>query len=116
MHKHDDPRNYVGDIVEAEETDEGLGIIGKFDLDTEQGKSAYRNTKGRRVGGLTIGYAVRNANKTAAGNELTDLELIEVSVVARGANDRALVDSVKSAAGTPTAPIRSRLASAAAER
>ena len=46
---------------------------GRFDLDTEFGKSAYRNTKGRRVSGLSIGYAIRNSTKTAAGNELTDL-------------------------------------------
>ena len=77
-HKADDPRNYVGDVVEATETDDGLAIKGRFDLDTEFGKSAYRNTKGRRVSGLSIGYAIRNSTKTAAGNELTDLELIEV--------------------------------------
>ena len=39
----------------------------------EFGKSAYRNTKGRRVSGLSTGYAIRNSTKTAAGNELTDL-------------------------------------------
>ena len=87
-HKSDDPRNYVGDVVEATETDDGLAIKGRFDLDTEFGKSAYRNTKGRRVSGLSIGYAIRNSTKTAAGNELTDLELIEVPIVAREANDR----------------------------
>ena len=42
-------RNYVGDVVEATETDDGLAIEGRFDLDTEFAKSAYRNTKGRRV-------------------------------------------------------------------
>ena len=73
MHKADDPRSYVGDVVEATETDEGLAIKGRFDLGTEFGKSAYRNTKGRRVSGLNIGYAIRNSTKTAAGNELTDL-------------------------------------------
>ena len=73
MHKADDPRCYVGDVVEATETDDGLAIKGRFDLDTEFGKSAYRNTKGRRVSGLSIGYAIRNSTKTAAGNELTDL-------------------------------------------
>ena len=71
--KRDDPRCYVGDVVEATETDDGLAIKGRFDLDTEFGKSAYRNTKGRRVSGLSIGYAIRNSTKTAAGNELTDL-------------------------------------------
>ena len=52
MHKADDPRNYVGDVVVATETDDGLAIKGRFDLDTEFGKSAYRNTKGRRLSGL----------------------------------------------------------------
>ena len=73
MHKADDPRNYVGDVVEAAETDEELAIKGRFDLGTEHGMAAYRNVKGRRVSGLSIGYAIRNSTKTAAGNELTDL-------------------------------------------
>lgn len=114
-HKADDPRNYVGDILNAAETAEGLAITGRFDLATEHGQAAYRNVKGRRVGGLSIGYHVQNATKTAAGNELTELDLVEISVVARGANDRALIGAVKSA-GRATAPIRSALAKAAAER
>ena len=50
-----------------------------MDLDGEFVMSAYRNTKGRRVSGRCIGYAIRNSTKTAAGHELTDLELIESS-------------------------------------
>ena len=73
MHKADDPRNYVGDVVKAAETDEGLAIKGRFDLGTELRMAAYRNIKGRRVSGLSIGYAIRNSTKTTAGNELTDL-------------------------------------------
>ena len=37
MHKADDPRRYVGDVVEATETDDGPAIKGRFDLDTEFG-------------------------------------------------------------------------------
>jgi len=51
--------------VAATETDDGLAIKGRFDRDTEFGKSAYRNTKGRRVSGLSIGYAIRNSTKIA---------------------------------------------------
>jgi HK97 family phage prohead protease len=40
MHKADDPRCSVGDVVEATETDDGLAIKGRFDRDTEFGKSA----------------------------------------------------------------------------
>ena len=65
------PRCYVGDVVQANETDDGLAIKGRFDRDTAFGKSHYRNTKGRRVSGLRIGYAIRNSIKTAAGHELT---------------------------------------------
>jgi hypothetical protein len=36
------------------------------------------------VSGLSIGYAVGNSTRTAAGNDLTDLELIEVFIVAGG--------------------------------
>lgn len=114
-HGASDPRNYVGDVIEAAETAEGLQITGKFDLDTDHGAAAYRNVKGRRVGGLSIGYSIRNATKTAAGNELTDLDLVEISVVARGANDRALIGAVKSA-GRPTAPIRAAMARASIKR
>ena len=78
MQKADDPRFYFGDVVEATETDDGMAIKGRFDLDTEFGKSVYRNTKGRRVSGLSIGYRIRNSTKTAAGNELTEL-LIEMA-------------------------------------
>jgi hypothetical protein len=50
-HKADDPRNYVGDVVSATETDEGLEVTGRLDLGTEHGAAAYRNIKGRRVSG-----------------------------------------------------------------
>ena len=86
IHKADDPRCYVGDVVDTTEADDGRAIKGRFDLDTEFGESAYRNTKGRRVAGLSIGYAIPNTTKTAAGNELTDPESIEATIVARGAN------------------------------
>ena len=59
--------------IEARETDEDLAIKCRFDLDSEFGRLAFRNTKGRRVSGLSMGYAIRNSTKTAAGNELTEL-------------------------------------------
>jgi hypothetical protein len=59
--------------IEARETDEDLAIKCRFDLDSEFGRLACRNTKGRRVSGLSMGYAIRNSTKTAAGNELIEL-------------------------------------------
>ncbi|MCH5644370.1 HK97 family phage prohead protease [Gordonia sp. ABSL49_1] len=112
-HQASSPLAYVGEVIEARETDEGLAIKGRFDLDTNQGAAAYRQVKGRRVTGLSIGYYVNRSTKNAAGNtELLDLDLLEVSLVARGANDRALVTNVKSRS---TAPTRSWLARRAAD-
>jgi hypothetical protein len=45
-HKSDDPRNFVGDVVEATETDDGLAIKGRFDLGTEFGKSVLPKHQG----------------------------------------------------------------------
>lgn len=112
-HQASSPLAYVGEVIEARETDEGLAIKGRFDLDTDQGAAAYRQVKGRRVTGLSIGYYVNRSTKNAEGNtELLDLDLLEVSLVARGANDRALVTNVKSRS---TAPTRSWLARSAAD-
>lgn len=98
MHQSDDPRSYVGEVVSASETPEGLKIRGRFDLDTEHGAAAYRQVKSRRVDALSIGYGIRHATKGADGvNELRDLDLVEISVVTRGANDQALITAAKSA-------------------
>ncbi|QHN18593.1 HK97 family phage prohead protease [Gordonia amarae] len=100
-HKADDPRMQVGQIKTAEETDEGLRVHVALDLDTETGAAAYKSVKSRRVKALSIGYGVRKATKAADGaQELTDLDLVEVSLVARPANDRATITASKSADGT----------------
>lgn len=95
-HQTSDPRNLVGQIKSARETDEGLEIHAALDLDTEFGQAAYRAVKARRVSSLSIGYAVRHAVKAADGaQELTDVDLMEVSLVARPANDRATITASK---------------------
>ncbi|MDH3045348.1 HK97 family phage prohead protease [Gordonia alkanivorans] len=96
-HQSKDPRAFVGEVKSAEETSEGLKIVGQFDMDTDAGTAAYRQVKARRVGALSIGYAVRDQRKSADGaQELLDLDLMEISIVSRPANDRALIGAVKS--------------------
>ncbi len=107
-HDTGNPLNLVGEIKAAAETAEGLEIHAKLDTDTERGAAAYRAVKGRRVGSLSIGYGIRHATKAADGvRELTDLDLREVSLVARPANTSAVITASKSAAdepGTASAP------------
>lgn len=112
-HKTDDPRNLVGEIKSARETPEGLEIHAKLDVDTEFGAAAYRAVRGRRVSALSIGYGIRHATKAADGvQELTDLDLREVSLVSRPANERALITASKS---QPTSRSKSWLARRAAD-
>ncbi|MGW5522276.1 HK97 family phage prohead protease [Gordonia sp. NPDC003950] len=113
-HVKNDPRMQVGQIKSAEETDEGLRVHVALDLDTETGRAAYKAVKSRRVKSLSIGYGVLQATKAADGaQELKSLDLVEVSLVARPANDRATITASKAAdkAGTP-ALVKARKASA----
>ena len=77
-----------------------MAITGRFDLDAEFGNSAHRNTKGRRVSGLSIGHAIRNSTKTPADHELANLELIEVPIVAHGPMTVGAVELRPSARGS----------------
>ena len=52
----------------------------------EFGNSAYRNAKGRRASGLSMGYAIRNSTKTAEGQKTYD------EIMAKG---RSVADAVK---------------------
>ena len=65
--------------------------------DTEFGESGLPNTKGRRVSRSEHRLCDPQLHQDRRRNELTDLELIEVPIVARGANPAASISSIKSA-------------------
>ena len=95
-HQKSDPRMQVGEIKSAEETDEGLKVHVALDLDTETGRAAYKAVKARRVKSLSIGYAILQATKADDGaQELKSVDLVEVSLVSRPANDRAVITASK---------------------
>ncbi|MDL9944979.1 HK97 family phage prohead protease [Gordonia sp. ABSL11-1] len=97
MHRATDPKAFVGEIKSARETDEGLEIHAALDTDTPEGAAAYKAVKARRITTLSIGYATRDAVKASDGvQELRDLDLMEVSLVLRPANDRAVITASKS--------------------
>ena len=59
--------------------------------------TAYRQLKARRVTSQSIGYIVAQQRKGADGvNELVELDLAEISLVARPPNPGAVVTSVRS--------------------
>lgn len=73
-HESADPFAYIGEVVKAEETDEGLQVDATFDLDNPTAVQVYKLLKGRRLREWSFGFIPR---KTKAG-ELDGVEVREV--------------------------------------
>jgi uncharacterized protein len=96
QHDYDSPLNFVGEVVDADETDEGLRVRARFDLDDDAGRKAYRLVKRGAIKALSIGYRVLDKRRAVGGiTDLLKIELKEVSLVLSPANDGARVLAVK---------------------
>ncbi len=89
------------------EDDHGLLVEGRLS-DTPRGNEAYTLLKDRALRGLSIGYIARKYTLRTKPEEprrtLTDIELIEVSLVTFPANPKARVDAVKGVQGKAITP------------
>lgn len=98
----------IGSWLEMEEDEVGLKVRGRLNMEVQQGREAYALLKAGDIDGLSIGYRVRESEDDEDQNVtmLKELDLVEVSVVSLGANERALVSAVKNirAGGLPTLP------------
>ena len=102
---HGSPSNFVGEVIDADETTEGLQVHARFDLDDEAGRKAYRLVKRGSVRALSIGYRVLDQRRASGGvTELIKIELSEVSLVLTPANEGARILAVKAddTAAVPT--------------
>ena len=79
----------VGTIEQIAEDARGLRVIARVDE-----PALAQAMAARAVDGLSFGYRVRGGRRTARGRELTDIELIEVSVVAQPMQPGARVHAV----------------------
>jgi hypothetical protein len=98
-HNLSDPDYNIGEVVEAVETDRGLQVRARLDLETPKAQQVHRLLKGGRVKEFSFGYSVRDAGwgekDGAEVYELRDLSLFEVSVVPVGANPETELQTVK---------------------
>lgn len=96
QHNSDEP---IGKWLEAKEDDHGLLMRGKLNMEVQRGREAHSLLKEGDIDGLSIGYHVKEYSvDTETGVwTLEKLDLIEVSVVSVGANENAVVQSVKAA-------------------
>lgn len=93
-----DPARPIGKWLDMHEDEYGLSVLGTLNLDTSGGKDAHAHLKNGDVSGISIGYAVGPSGSKTSGSTrlLTDIDLIEVSIVTFPANSRSRVSGVKS--------------------
>lgn len=96
QHNADEP---IGKWVGAAEDGRGLLLQGKLNMDVQRGREAYALLKAGDIDGLSIGYRIKSYSvDTETGVwTLEKLDLVEVSIVSVGANENAVVQSVKAA-------------------
>ncbi len=93
----------VGKWTSMEENSKGLKVEGElFALGTERGQYIYEGMKAGALDGMSIGYRVRKEgviHGTKPGDprrKITDLDLVELSIVTFPMNDKARIGAVKS--------------------
>ncbi|WP_420604744.1 HK97 family phage prohead protease [Methylobacterium sp.] len=96
QHNADEP---IGKWVGAAEDERGLLMRGKLNMDVQRGREAHALLKAGDIDGLSIGYRIKSYSvDTETGVwTLEKLDLVEVSIVSVGANENAVVQSVKAA-------------------
>ncbi len=72
------PDQQIGWIETLAEDARGLRVIAR--IDNPEGRAAASLRRGQ-VTGLSFGYRARGFTRSAAGRELTDIDLFEVSLV-----------------------------------
>jgi len=96
QHNSDEP---IGKWLDANEDDHGLLMQGKLNMDVQRGREAYALLKAGDIDGLSIGYRIKEYSVDTENGvwTLEKLDLVEVSIVSVGANEHAVVQSVKAA-------------------
>lgn len=89
-----DPARPIGRIEYLKEDRRGLRVIARLSAGAAAGREAAALLKDGAIAGLSFGYRVRAARGTEP-RELTDVELVEVSLVTRPMQPRARVHAVE---------------------
>jgi uncharacterized protein len=92
-----DPADIIGVWTGIREDATGLAVTGKLILDSTRGRDAHALLKAGAVTGLSIGFRTKNATRDAKGvRVLSDIDLVEISLVGLPSAGNARVTSVRS--------------------
>lgn len=89
----------IGVWTDIREDATGLAVTGKLVTETAKGKEAHALLKAGALNGLSIGFRARGAERAANGLRiLTDIDLVEISLVALPSAGNARIKQVRSMA------------------
>jgi uncharacterized protein len=86
----------IGIWDEIRETAAGLEVKGRIVTETQRGREAHALLKAGALNGLSIGFRTRAAKNGNGGRTLTEIDLVEISLVPLPAAKRARIHTVKS--------------------
>lgn len=91
-----DVHSPIGIIEIMREDDYGLFVKCKLLLEIQKANEAYHLLKNKVIDGFSIGYLIKNSHMDGKKKYLTELDLLEISVVTFPACKLAVVENVKS--------------------
>lgn len=100
---HDSYEIPVLDWIKLEQDDIGLLVEGLVDLSHYKGPTLHSAIKRKAMNGMSIGYTLPRGGfeiLEGGGRLLKEIDLIEISVVTRPADDKARIAQVKDVIGT----------------
>lgn len=99
-HMWENPEAHIGAVHpgDAVETDDGLLVKGRLDLDNPFAKQVYRLLSERRVKEFSFGYNVLDAERKNGALELREVDVIEVGPTLKGMNPATELLAVKALA------------------
>jgi len=100
-HQYDDPENAIGVITAAAETSEGLFVAGQLDLENDRAVKVYEAMLAGTLRKFPIGFGIVETHWGELDGKpvrfLDELELLEISVVWKGAAYGTRLVEVRSA-------------------
>jgi hypothetical protein len=82
----------IGKWIKAAEDERGLYVTGELTPNHSQASDVYASLKHGALDALSIGYQVKKFEETESGRLLKEIELVEISVVDRPADEHARID------------------------
>lgn len=90
-----DPTDIAGSWTEITATNDALTVKGKLHLDRQRSRTIRAMVQSGLIGGLSIGFRTIEAKQSGRNRVISNLDLVEVSLVRNPAHPKARVTGAK---------------------